>query len=283
MKKLILMVALLVGSLSMFAETHTVARGETLQSIAEKYNLTTKQLVEANPGAEKLFYVGLKLTIPESVAPSNAAVNNQSSSATYAPSTAQQVETHSYQPETANDDAPGAEFAGIIEWGFLPKTGGSTNLAYTATVGVNYYFMHKNTGLFAGARIGYSSATLNLHESERGSYYDLTRSSHFISIPLNVGYALTTSNKNFGITPYAGLDLNFCVAAKDKEKKHTSGSSTEETFKLGKKVGIDARVGVQLRLGGFNVGGSYVMPLNDNQEMYFGDDSYFAINIGWGF
>ncbi len=65
MKKLIItMISLLMG-IVVFAQTHTVERGENLQSIAAKYNVTVAQLVDANPGADKLFYVGLKLNIPE--------------------------------------------------------------------------------------------------------------------------------------------------------------------------------------------------------------------------
>lgn len=282
MKKLILMMALLVSSMSMFAETHTVAKGETLQSIAQKYNLTTSQLVDANPGADKLFYVGLKLTIPENVA-STPTDNNQSSPVTYTQTVTQQVETQSYQYETPVDDAPGAEFAMMIEYGFLSSEGSSHSYTYSATAGANYYFLHKNTGLFAGARIGYNSATFNAHASGRGSYVNAELASHFISVPINLGYAFTTADKKFGITPYAGIDVNFCVASKYKQKSYSSGTTTNGELKLKKKVGLDARVGLQLRLWEFNIGGSYVMPLNDNQKMYFGDDSYFAINIGWGF
>ena len=52
-------------SLPVIADTHTVARGENLQSIAAKYNITETELIEANPGADKLFYIGLKLNIPQ--------------------------------------------------------------------------------------------------------------------------------------------------------------------------------------------------------------------------
>ena len=65
MKKLLLAMALVMWSLSSMALTHTVARGESLQSIAQKYNISVDRLLEANPGAGKLFYVGLKLDIPE--------------------------------------------------------------------------------------------------------------------------------------------------------------------------------------------------------------------------
>lgn len=67
MKKLILAAILILCSLDVSAQTqtHTVARGESLKSIAGKYQITTGQLVDANPGVENLFYVGLILNIPE--------------------------------------------------------------------------------------------------------------------------------------------------------------------------------------------------------------------------
>lgn len=65
MKKFIIMIMSLLMGIVVFAQTHTVERGENLQSIAAKYNVTVAQLVDANPGADKLFYVGLKLNIPE--------------------------------------------------------------------------------------------------------------------------------------------------------------------------------------------------------------------------
>lgn len=66
MKKLImlLMVALL-GVVSSNAIVHTVARGENLQNIAAAYGVTTEAIIEANPDCIRLFYVGLKLQIPE--------------------------------------------------------------------------------------------------------------------------------------------------------------------------------------------------------------------------
>lgn len=66
-RKLLLIVVF--GTLSAIAmaqtiTTHMVQRGETAESIATLYSITTEQLFKANPGAEDLFYVGLKLNIP---------------------------------------------------------------------------------------------------------------------------------------------------------------------------------------------------------------------------
>ena len=44
---------------------HTVQKGETIESIAKKYNITVANLQEANPDIDILFYVGLKLDIPQ--------------------------------------------------------------------------------------------------------------------------------------------------------------------------------------------------------------------------
>lgn len=45
---------------------HVVKRGETLESIANHYNISLTQLKQANPGVDNLFFIGLKLNIPES-------------------------------------------------------------------------------------------------------------------------------------------------------------------------------------------------------------------------
>ena len=44
--------------------THTVERGETLESIAQKYHVTKNEIKKNNPYVEDAFYVGLKLYIP---------------------------------------------------------------------------------------------------------------------------------------------------------------------------------------------------------------------------
>lgn len=46
--------------------THTVERGETLESIAQKYHVSKSDIKKNNPYVEDAFYVGLKLYIPAS-------------------------------------------------------------------------------------------------------------------------------------------------------------------------------------------------------------------------
>ena len=56
-------------------KTHIVQRGETIESIAEKYNVSAIDITKANPDAAKFFYKGMKLKIP--TASTKQPVNNQ--------------------------------------------------------------------------------------------------------------------------------------------------------------------------------------------------------------
>ncbi len=68
-KRLIMLLALSIGIISSIvaqsAQTHIVARGETLTSIAKKYGTTTERIIELNPAAGQFVYVGMELKIPE--------------------------------------------------------------------------------------------------------------------------------------------------------------------------------------------------------------------------
>lgn len=59
---------LMISIMTCMAQTmksHTVQRGETLESIAKKYGVTVEAIKEANPNMGGYFYVGMGLKIPE--------------------------------------------------------------------------------------------------------------------------------------------------------------------------------------------------------------------------
>ncbi len=62
--------SLLLCTMCMFAmaqsttTTHIVQRGETLESIAEQYNVSVDDINKANPNTDGIIYVGMKLNIP---------------------------------------------------------------------------------------------------------------------------------------------------------------------------------------------------------------------------
>lgn len=66
MKKLLFTLFMLLSFIEIMAQqiTHTIQRGETIESIAKKYNVSVDALKKANPNISELFFVGLKLNIP---------------------------------------------------------------------------------------------------------------------------------------------------------------------------------------------------------------------------
>ena len=73
MKKLFICLFMLLSFMSIMAQqvSHTVQRGETLESIAKKYNVSVYALTQSNPDAKEMFYVGMKLVIPSAKATKN--------------------------------------------------------------------------------------------------------------------------------------------------------------------------------------------------------------------
>lgn len=66
--------------------THVVQRGETIESIAEHYNVSVKDINKANPNMDGVVYVGMKLNIPAASASVKQTVdegNKQSQYKTY--------------------------------------------------------------------------------------------------------------------------------------------------------------------------------------------------------
>ncbi len=74
--------AVILSSATAFAQTaatvteHTVQRGESLESIASKYNVTPQAILDANPTIKTIF-TGIKLTIPAPTAQPPATDSNR--------------------------------------------------------------------------------------------------------------------------------------------------------------------------------------------------------------
>ncbi len=239
-------------------KSHIVDRGETLESIAQKYNVSTEQILQLNPDAKQFIYVGMKLEIPvaqlQQLSQSNietevVPVNNTSSS------------------NNSDSRAKRFFFADEVGYGFLQKGEGSSAFALHFSIGADYFI---NNNLYAGAKVGYSIASYIATKSET-SY-------HFISVPLEIGYALSTKNNKLSLAPYGGLNFNICVAGKseyDGEKQDIKGVKG--------KLCMDAIFGVRVNIYSFFIGGAYHFPINKEQKGMFGKDSYPTISIGYAF
>lgn len=285
----VLCLAFSMTTLAQTTVTHTVERGETVASIAKKYNITELDIINANPDAAEFVYAGMKLEIPTSskhnatnyyqtsptpkredkIVNENIAENN---SMTY---------NDQYNTSENNQEDNPWIFVDEIGLGFLK--GGPSNFTYEASIGFTYHFPYN---IYGSARIGYNGCFYSSHyNGDRETRSSNTEAKfHFLQIPLETGYILQTINKKWGIIPFAGITTNIGLTGKSKYKElGTGGESNSKKAKIGGKIGLDARLGVRLRIYGFNVSGSYHLPLNKKQKEFFGKDSYPEVSIGYNF
>lgn len=262
--------------------THVVQRGETLESIAEYYKVSVEDINKANPNADGIVYVGMKLNIPTSsdfskTTPKEAPKN-------MAPIQKQVTENHTenyvkHNDTQNNDEKVGKfEFAGELGFGFIK---GADNFMYEATVGANYRLPYN---IYVGARIGYNSANYIGLTKYEGRSIEVEQKYHFLEIPLELGYALKNTSETLGVIPFVGFNTNIGLSGKNKLRTLGTGGKTEsQKVKIGGKVGLGARVGVRVCLWGFDITGSYQIPLNDKQKGWFGKDAFPEITLAWGF
>lgn len=162
MKKLFLSFALMLASLSMLAQTsqsHTVQRGETIESVAKKYGISVSDLQQANPSTRDYFYAGMKLVIPRKVntqnvtqTPSSNSTTNVSVTKLSTTKTRNNPIKQKVQKSTFHSDLDGSDFTSVA------LTFGSD---FTDLVGMTYgiqgqYFLDNGFGatLTAGANYG---------------------------------------------------------------------------------------------------------------------------------
>lgn len=289
-KRLIVAIVLSACQLMAVALTHTVARGENLQGIAQRYGITTEQLLSANPKAETLFYVGMKLEIPEQ---SPASTHVESGTETINRVQNQPTDMRRSEPiimeptsdennsaaDSAKSDKPGVSGTFDLRYGFGKKAknmkGHSFN--FQMMLGGNYYVMKAQDGLFVGAGVGWRMASSNFK-----SDYDRFESSyHYIMLSPRLGYAIAMDKnpEKLALIPYAAVNIGFCVSAKQKFNK--------EEKKAEKRTGYEAEFGLKLRISGFDIGAAYSIPFGNKKEIEGmkddSDDGYFSVSLGFGF
>lgn len=257
---------------------HTVNRGETLSSIAQRYGTTTDKIVELNPEAAQFIYVGMELTVPV-VAASEALPTAQAPASNVMQNTAPQRTETVYRTSAANEDTEGPGWGMAMNFGLgFPDIDGGTT--YEVFLSVPYWVKDKETGLFASLGLGYANSSGSSSARVGGYSASSSYSIHLISIPLKLGYAITTEDKRFGLTPYIGFNLGITVAGDSKVKY----GGEEQTYKIDAgKFAPDFRLGAYLRLWGFDLGGHFAIPISDDSKAVFGSSGYFGATIGWGF
>lgn len=289
-KKMILSVLLCTVCVFTMAQsqtvTHVVQRGETIESIAEYYKVSVEDINKANPNADGIVYVGMKLNIPTSSKPQIVSNNDNQGGSTYTQennikhhSNNKVYQEHKYKAAKNEDEKVGKfEFAGELGFGFIK---GADNFMYEATVGANYRLPYN---LYIGARMGYNSANYTGLIKIEGQNINAKQNYHLLEIPIEFGYSLKNESETLGLIPFVGFNTNIGLSGKYKQRiLGTGGKEEPQKVKIGGKVGIGARVGVRVCLWGFDITGSYQIPLNDKQKGWFGKDAFPEITLAWGF
>lgn len=278
-----LVATFLMGIATALAQTntvkHIVERGETLESIAQHYGVTKDDITRLNPDAAQFVYVGMELQVPQT---GNSSVQSEETPASqsFVQSQSEEVSnTFSKKDDDGNDEKWGFVVEG--GYGFLPKSSGAkgTNWSLELTVGAKYKIL---AGLYASARIGYNSANTNVldYDNEYG-YLNAETTTHFVEVPLEIGYSFQTKNESFAIMPFGGFDFNVSVAGKAEQG---IGKNKKETdLNNAGKVGVGSRLGIRLRLWEFNISGAYHIAINKKQKGFNVKRAYPEISIGFGF
>lgn len=106
----IFLIVALTAASSASAETrHILERGETLESVAKKYGVTTEQIIALNPDAKSFTYVGMELVIPEGTQTTQYSTVNASAQTQSIPdsnSTPARTSTHSYAAAKSGNSLP---------------------------------------------------------------------------------------------------------------------------------------------------------------------------------
>lgn len=268
----VMFVAISTGSC--FAQSgttkHVVERGETLASIAKLYSVTEAEIVRLNPDAAQFVYVGMELVLPETGTKGQEQASPVKSEITLT----EQTET-SYEASSADDgEFQKWSLTGILSYGFPQKPKGDgvkgSSFTFTMAVGANYSISHN---FYVGAKIGYSCYDINT-SYPRSSSNNLDITNHYIHLPVEAGFRLF--DNYFAIVPYAGVDFNYVV--KCVQEEGVGSQKVKESVKPDDRLVTNGRLGLRIHIREFELGGSYLLPFNDNGGNSKG---YFEISLGF--
>ena len=218
-------------------KTHTVQRGETIESIAEKYNVSAADITKANPDAAKFFYTGMKLKIPAASAKQKVVENQTSVSKTETGNTHQQSKepsvnkgnissvTKQEKKPLVNDYSNSSNK--ILKYvdagyslGFISPSEGKSQtfnaITLGATLGKNF---NKIPNLFYFAKL---NAQYSFYSKTEGIVENSFKMLSF-NVSLGAAYAFDIPNSEFKIMPKAGINMRMSIGGILKEETSYAG------------------------------------------------------------
>lgn len=161
MKKLLFTMFMLLSFTGMMAQqiTHTIQRGETIESIARKYNVSVDALKKANPDISEMFFVGLKLNIPNDQ-PIAETINHNKTEITKA------VESTQERNNDVQNQQP-VDNSSSVSNNVLP----SLNQPQEGGYEIAYEAVENGWGIGMNGTISYFVFGYDLLERKRGDYF----------------------------------------------------------------------------------------------------------------
>lgn len=234
MKKLLTIILMLMSVLVTQAQqvSHTIQRGETLESIAQKHQVSVDALKQANPDAVDVFYVGMKLIIPrETISPT---VSTPSETIYPAISTPSEEGTQSVHKDiTKKENSPreeGERKSSAFEIGYT--AGRFDGVKETGSYGLGMTFLPWNIvdKLYAGFHLSPFSFNFGLVDSD------------FVTDIIKLGPAIGyyfTPNIFVALPVVALCSLSFKDPETGKSKTMTEwGMACAPSIYIGKKFGV---------------------------------------------
>lgn len=228
--------------------THVVQRGETLESIAEYYKVSVEDINKANPNADGIVYVGMKLNIPTSL----VLAKDVSKEATSTKED-KQIENHASSSESSytsqrtimNNDSEtplGFQFARVkASWHFPSELEKSTRGHYKSSYNLSFVLEGEyvfNPNVFAGFGLGYmaqGSCNSDRKEEDGVSYQQYESQYNYIMAPLSVGYRMPIA-KNVKLDIYTGPSFTYIFSGYSQNRFDTSEKWNKTKLKDMKNV-----------------------------------------------
>lgn len=269
---------------------HVVVKGETVSSIARKYNISEADLIDENPILKNYIYVGMKVRVPgvkaeqetPAVAVPESAVSTTEPAVTApapvvqqdSPTVSKQEETPAAAPVIKNSPVVTEPQKEEVEstddlesrWYFMDKVGYYMDPDLKKQEGVYQSFFNMAFSVGGGykfsrffaleGQIGYS-ATYSLYDS-RTMGIDTATSTSSLLFGQHACFTLPVGQKS-GLVLTAGTEENLFLTGTIEDKK----AKTETKIKPKDRFSGNYGFGARLLIYGFYLGADYKVGFNE--------------------
>ena len=273
--------------------THVVQRGETLESIAEYYKVSVADINKANPNADGIIYVGMKLNIPTSTSPKNETRTEKTTTSGISSNenTSYVLQSSTTKKSYDNETTLGLQFARVkASYLFPTEMEKSSRGHYRSSYNLSFVLEGEyvfNPNIFAGFGLGYmaqGSCNSDRNQDEDGIRYQQYKSQyHYVMVPLSIGYRMPIT-KNVNIDAYTGPVVTCVVAGNSQYRTSTSEKWNKTKLKDMKNVKYFTpfwNIGARVNLWSFELGAEYWYLLTKTNEggSKRAIAAYFALHI----